>query len=74
MGYRLPLEAMPWTKPEDLSFDADKPLPKLGGVFPGGFNVSLCDGSVRFISDKISQETLKAAITRNGGEVLGKDF
>ena len=67
-------KTVPWSKPVDLPFGPDKPLPKLGGVFPGGFNVSLCDGSVRFISDKISTETLKALITRIGGEVLGNDF
>jgi prepilin-type processing-associated H-X9-DG protein len=67
-------KGVPWTKPEDLPFDPDKELPKLGGHFPGGFNVGMCDGSVRFISNKISKETLKAAITRNGGEVLGPDF
>jgi prepilin-type processing-associated H-X9-DG protein len=67
-------KGVPWTKPEDLPFDPDKELPKLGGQFPGGFNVGMCDGSVRFLSNKISKETLKAAITRNGGEVLGSDF
>jgi hypothetical protein len=67
-------QGVPWTKPEDLPFDPNKPLPKLGGHFPGGFNAALCDGSVRFLRDTISQETLKAAITRNGGEVLGSDF
>jgi prepilin-type processing-associated H-X9-DG protein len=67
-------KGVPWTKPEDLPFDPEKELPKLGGQFPGGFNVSMCDGSVHFLNNKISKETLKAAITRNGGEVLGSDF
>jgi prepilin-type processing-associated H-X9-DG protein len=69
-------KGVPWTKPEDLSFDPDpkKPLPKLGGHFRGGFNVGMCDGSVRFILKTISDTTLRAAITRNGGEVLGPDF
>jgi prepilin-type processing-associated H-X9-DG protein len=67
-------KGVPWTKPEDLPFDPKGELPKLGGQFPGGFNVGMCDGSVRFLSNKISKETLKAAITRNGGEVLGPDF
>jgi hypothetical protein len=65
---------VPWTKPEDLPFNPDKPLPKLGGHFSGGFNAGLCDGSVRFVSNKISEKTLKAAITVNGGEVLGSDW
>jgi hypothetical protein len=67
---------VPWTKPEDLPFDPDpkKPLPKLGGHFRGGFNASMCDGSVRFLRKTISDATLRAAITRDGGEVLGPDF
>jgi hypothetical protein len=68
--------AVPWTKPEDVPFDPDpaKPLPKLGGHFRQGFNVGMCDGSVHFISKAISDQTLRAAITRDGGEVLGADF
>ena len=26
---------IPWTKPEDLSFDPDKPVPELGGFVEG---------------------------------------
>jgi Protein of unknown function (DUF1559) len=37
-------------------------------------NVGLGDGSVRAVSIKISAETWKAAITPNGGEVLGSDW
>jgi hypothetical protein len=68
--------AVPWTQPEDLPFDPDptKPLPKLGGHFREGFNVGMCDGSVRFLRKTISDQTLRAAITRDGGEVLGPDF
>jgi hypothetical protein len=61
---------VPWTKPEDLPFDPDKKLPKLGGQFDEGFVAGFCDGSVRFINHKISEKTLKALITRNGGEVI----
>ena len=39
-----------------------------------GFNAAMCDGSVHFISKAISDTTLRAAITRDGGEVLGADF
>ena len=73
--------AVPWTKPEDLPFDADaKPeaagadlLKKLGGHFPGGFNALFTDGSVRFIKMSIARQTLRALITRDGGEVISQD-
>jgi hypothetical protein len=67
-------KAVPWTKPEDLPYDANKPLPKLGLPGAKGFLASLCDGSVRFMSDKVTEKTLRYAITRNDGEVLGEDF
>jgi len=39
-----------------------------------GFQAALCDGSVRFISHKITEKTLRNAITRNDGNPLGSDF
>ncbi|HVX11661.1 MAG TPA: DUF1559 domain-containing protein [Pirellulales bacterium] len=44
-----PRNAVIWTKPDDLAFDAKKPKAGLGGVFDGGFNSVLGDGSVRFV-------------------------
>jgi RNA polymerase sigma factor (sigma-70 family) len=67
-------EAVPWTKPADLSYDAKKPLPKLGGLFQDGFHAALGDGSVRFCTPKLTEQTLRSAITRNGEEILGPDF
>jgi hypothetical protein len=68
-------EAVPWTKPGDLLYAARQPLPKLGGLFRRGYNVGVADGSVRFIdANAITEQTLRAAITANGGEVLGADW
>jgi hypothetical protein len=66
--------AVPWTKPEDLKADLARPQEGLGGHFEGGFLVALADGTVRFVARAISKETLRAAFTRNGGEVLGADW
>jgi prepilin-type processing-associated H-X9-DG protein len=66
--------AVPWTKPEDLPYDPSAPLPKLGGLFEGGFNVAMCDGSVRFLSTKVKPQTLHLMIQRNDGQPLGSDF
>lgn len=62
-----------WTKPDALVVAEDGKLPRLGGVFPGGFNVLFGDGSVRFVKDTIDPKTLKALITANGGEVTRID-
>jgi prepilin-type N-terminal cleavage/methylation domain-containing protein/prepilin-type processing-associated H-X9-DG protein len=40
---------------------------------PGGVNVLMGDGSVKFIKDSISQQTWLALGTRAGGEVLSSD-
>jgi prepilin-type processing-associated H-X9-DG protein len=40
----------------------------------GGMNTALWDGSVRFLSGSISQQTWWYACTPNGGETLGNDW
>jgi prepilin-type processing-associated H-X9-DG protein len=35
---------------------------------PGGVNVSMCDGSVRFVSETVSQQIWEAALSAEGGE------
>jgi hypothetical protein len=63
-------KAVPWTKPDDVPFDAGKLVPKLGGLFDGVFNAAFADGSVRSLPLTIKEEKLRALITRNGGEVI----
>jgi hypothetical protein len=63
-----------WTRPDDLPFTANGPLPRMGVGSPSNFNVLLGDASVRPLEVDISPQTLRAAITRNGGEILGKDW
>ncbi len=55
---------MPWTKPEDIEFSQDKPLPKLGGIHEGGFACAFVDGAAHFIPDQADKETLKNVILR----------
>jgi hypothetical protein len=59
-----------WTKPDELVYDASKPVPKLGGVFDSGFNAAFCDASVKFLPKTIDEKTLRALITATGGEVV----
>ncbi len=61
---------VPWTKPEDLSFAAGKPLAKLGGQFKDGFVAVTADGAPRFIKKSMEPRLLMEMITRGGGEVI----
>jgi hypothetical protein len=63
-------EAVPWTRPEELVYDAQKPLPKLGGPSKDGFFAVFADGSVRLLPKDLSEKTLRALITRAGGEKI----
>jgi hypothetical protein len=65
---------VPWTKPEDVPYAADQPLPKLGSHYRGDFLVAMADGSVRIVSRKTSEKTIRAAVTARGGEILGPDW
>jgi prepilin-type N-terminal cleavage/methylation domain-containing protein/prepilin-type processing-associated H-X9-DG protein len=40
---------------------------------PGGVNLALCDGSIRFIKDTINLDIWRALGTRNGKEVVSSD-
>jgi prepilin-type processing-associated H-X9-DG protein len=63
--------SVPWTKPDDLPFEPNGLLPPLSDRVPGGFNVLFGDGSVRYLPHRTTPEqTIKALITRNGGEVV----
>ena len=64
---------IPWTKPEDIPFDRDQPIPRLGGMHPGGFNALFADGSVRFLKSAINQVILRALVTPAGGEFIAAD-
>jgi hypothetical protein len=65
---------VPWTKPEDLPYDPEKPLPKLGGLFEAGFHGSMCDGSVRMFPNAIKPTTLHLLIQRNDGQPIPNDL
>jgi hypothetical protein len=65
-------EAVPWTKPDDVPYDAKKALPRFGGLFKEGFHVGFADGSVRFIR-RVDDVTLRALITPRGAEVVDFD-
>jgi prepilin-type processing-associated H-X9-DG protein len=62
---------VPWTKPDDIPVNS-----LTAGVrskHPGGFNVLMADGSVRFFKLTMNPNVLQALATRNGGEVVSPD-
>ncbi len=61
---------VPWTKPQDIPYAADQPLPNLATVRQGGFYAGYADGSAHWINDKFPETTIRALITRNGGEKI----
>jgi hypothetical protein len=66
-------KAVPWTKPDELEFDPDKDMGTLLGKFHNRIMVAFCDGSVRTFLKPPAKDTLKAYITRAGGEVIPFD-
>jgi prepilin-type processing-associated H-X9-DG protein len=68
--------SVPWTKPEDLSFEIIVTPSGLGsfhGYHNNGFNALFGDGSMRFIKSSIAPSVMRALVTRNGNEVLSSD-
>lgn len=65
-------EPVVWTKPDDLPYHSNKPLPKLG--FDGkAFSVALFDGSVRSMPRNTPERVIRAMITMAGSELIGDD-
>jgi prepilin-type N-terminal cleavage/methylation domain-containing protein/prepilin-type processing-associated H-X9-DG protein len=54
------------TVPYDINDNYDDV--SYGSNHPGGANFSMCDGSVRFVSNSTSITVLRATASRNGGE------
>lgn len=78
INYRLPFNYTnravanpPANSAADFKYYIDLRLCAYGSNHPGGANISLADGSVRFFSETISMVTLRALSTRAGGESEG---
>lgn len=70
-GYRPWGEPGHWRDPADgINRDPDKGL---GGPLPGGANVLMLDGSVKFLRNRIDPSVLKALSTPDGGESIHPD-
>ena len=52
-------EPVPWTKPEELEFGPGRPLPRLGGLFPGYYHAVFFDGFVDYFPQTTDEATLR---------------
>ena len=71
-------EPVIWTKPDDVMLPG-KELPKdfrkkFGGHYPGGFNVLMWDGSVRFVKNSVSDRTLGLMLDPRDGQPVPNDW
>lgn len=68
-NYRLPLEAI-GAPPGELGQYSFRRTYGFGSDHPGGANVALCDGSVRFINSAVNAAVVTAYGTIDGGEAV----
>jgi hypothetical protein len=80
-------EPVPWSKPVDLVYDPNGPLPKFGGRltiatsrflhckfgYKPCFTACLANGSALSILSDTDEKIIRALITRNGGEKEGRE-
>jgi hypothetical protein len=52
-----------WTKPDEMEYEPDKPLPKLREYFRGRYLLVTFDGKVHTTPTSISEKTLRSAMT-----------
>jgi len=55
-------EPVPWTKPADIPYAPDKPLPNLDSPLGAGFSAAFVDGHVTFIDRDTPEATLRGQI------------
>ena len=59
-------DPVPWTKPEDLPYNADGPLPKVGGLVGNGFHAMFADASVRWFKAEQQESALRTLVPLKG--------
>ena len=59
-----------WTKPEDLPFDAGKPVPPLGALLQNGFHACFGDASVLLLPTDMNERLLRLLIDRDDGQPI----
>jgi hypothetical protein len=65
--------AVPWTKPEDLPYSGELPVPALGHAVPGVIFVCMADGEVRALSRRAPTKDLRALIDKANAVFVDPD-
>lgn len=63
-------DTVPWPQPKELNYDRNGALPALGFPQRNGFNVAMVDGSVRFVTDKVSPDVIRGGIEPRDGRLF----
>jgi hypothetical protein len=66
--------AVPWTKPEDLTYDPKKPLPAMDGPYTDRLFATFADGAVHQLRWNLDEATYRRLIERADGQVIGGDW
>ena len=61
--------AVPWTKPADLAYDANKPLPKIDWPFANSHHVSMVGGMAFALKPDLDPKLLRIFIGMDDGLV-----
>ena len=69
-----PDRAVPWTKPADVVFDAERPFEGIGNPRRPDktFIAAFCDGSVHTLSPDVGPDAFRAWATPAGGESVDR--
>jgi hypothetical protein len=59
-------EPVPWTKPDEIDFDPDRPLALPRAYFTDLYRISFAGGHVGHLSARVVEAGLRAMVTRNG--------
>lgn len=60
-------EPVPWSKPADLVYSPEEPLPRLGASAKDGFHAVFADGRVKFLRNP-DEKTIRSAISPSGSD------
>lgn len=64
---------VPWTKPEDITYDPEKNISMENLPFKNGFNASMFDGSVQFFPKDLDPKTLHLMIQSSDGNPIPRN-